>query len=141
MVTIRRGTFETNSSSAHSITIMSEANWEDFKNLKKFIITGISKYADEDGCYGMEGQFLLDKDFIGIKEVKEQLRDSDIDKNILDMSDEDFTNEIHKNKDLQYALYDLDIAFYDDDDDWAHSNVTKGNLGVGVVCVSMEVEC
>jgi hypothetical protein len=139
MITIRRGTFETNSSSAHSITIMSETNWEDFKNLKKFIITGISKYADEDGCYGMEGQFLLDKDFIGIKEVKEQLEDSDVDKNILDMSDEDFTNEVRKNKDLQYALYDLDIIFYDDD--WTHSNITKGNLGVGVVCVSMEVEC
>lgn len=139
MITIRRGTFETNSSSAHSITIMNEANWEDFKNLRKFIITGISKYADEDGCYGMEGQFLLDKDFIGIKEVKEQLRDSDIDKSILDMSDEDFANEVRENKDLQYALYDLDITFYDDD--WTHSNITKGNLGVGVVCVSMEVEC
>lgn len=139
MVTIRRGTFETNSSSAHSITIMSGLNWEDFKNLKKFIITGISKYADEDGCYGMEGQFLLDKDFIGIKDAKERLRGSDIDKSILDMSDEDFVNEVRENKDLQYALCDLDIIFYDDD--WTHSNVTKGNLGVDVVCISMEVEC
>ena len=140
MITIRRGTFETNSSSAHSITIMSEANWEDFKNLKKFIIVGISRYSDEDGCYGMSGQFLLDKDFIGIKEVKEKLKDSDIDENILDMSDEDFSNEVRNNKELHSALYDLDISFYDDYD-WAHSNVTKGNLGVDVVCVSMEVEC
>ena len=37
MKTIRLGTFETNSSSCHSVMIMLKDDWEDFKNHKKFI--------------------------------------------------------------------------------------------------------
>ena len=53
MKTVRFGTFETNSSSCHSLTVMRKQDWEDFKNYKKFINSSIDRTDSDDGYYGL----------------------------------------------------------------------------------------
>lgn len=52
---IRKGTFETNSSSSHSITIMTADKWDDFKNTDKYLADWEGKlYLVDDLIDGMK---------------------------------------------------------------------------------------
>ena len=151
MKTVRFGTFETNSSSCHSLTVMRKQDWEDFKNYKKFINSSIDRTDSDDGYYGLEAQFLNPDVFIDLDELKKKLSEIDPEgsKFMEDMTSEDIQVEMNKRgsklRDYIYDLHENDLEVYDDDDEcgWGMAKVIGSNFGgdTEVVAVSREICC
>lgn len=145
MKTIRRGTFETNSSSCHSVTIMLKDDWEDYKNHKKFINEHINKAYSEEKYYGLSGQMIDHSKFITFDELKKVVKDGneDVYNTIKDMSESEFLEAVEDvETDLLYDLRQLDINVYFEDkydDNW---EITEGDFnGVKIVCANHERGC
>ena len=145
MKTIRRGTFETNSSSCHSVTIMLKDDWEDYKNHKKFINEHINKAYSEDNYYGLIGQMIDHSKFITFDELKKVVKDGneDVYNTIKDMSESEFLEAVEDGEtDLLYDLHQLDINVYFEDkydDNW---EITEGEFNcVKIVCANHDKGC
>lgn len=145
MKTIRLGTFETNSSSCHSVTIMLKDDWEDFKNHKKFINEHINKAYSEENYYGLSGQMIDHSKFITFDELKKVVKDGNenVYNTIKDMSEGEFLEAVEDvETDLLYDLRRLDINVYFEDkydDNW---EITEGDFnGVKIVCANHEQGC
>lgn len=151
MKTVRFGTFETNSSSCHSLTVMRKQDWEDFKNYKKFINSSIDRADSDDGYYGLKAQFLNPDVFIDLDGLKKKLSEIDPEgsKFMENMTSEDIQTEMNKRdsklRDYIWDLQENDLEIYDDDDEcgWGMAKVTGSNFGgdTEVVAVSREICC
>lgn len=155
MRTIRRGTFETNSSSAHSITVMRKEDWENFKKGEAFITEEIKRYSSEDGYYNMTAQMINPESFVDFEGLKAHLKDKikeghrhyDILQkfctyNSFVEAKEASTEDDDLEEFIDWNLSDY-VGIYDSDDEcgWGMANVSEGDFGVPIVSVDREICC
>lgn len=148
MKTVRYQTFETNSSSCHSITVMRKQDWNDFKNHDKIINSQIERTYSDDGYYDMKAQMLNPDVFIDIDTLKSMILEDDPDygKSIENMTNEDIKKEMStKGSELRDYIWNNELVIYDDDKEcgWGMAQVTESNFGgdTEVVAVSREICC
>lgn len=148
MKTVRYQTFETNSSSCHSITIMRKQDWNDFKNHDKIINSQIERTYSDDGYYDMKAQMLNPDVFIDIDTLKSMILEDDPEygKSIENMTNEDIKKEMStKGSELMDYIWNNELVIYDDDKEcgWGMAQVTESNFGgdTEVVAVSREICC
>lgn len=148
MKTVRYQTFETNSSSCHSITIMRKQDWNDFKNHDKIINSQIERTYSDDGYYDMKAQMLNPDVFIDIDTLKSMILEDDPEygKSIENMTNEDIKKEMStKGSELRDYIWNNELVIYDDDKEcgWGMAQVTESNFGgdTEVVAVSREICC
>lgn len=148
MKTVRYQTFETNSSSCHSITIMRKQDWNDFKNHDKIINSQIERTYSDDGYYDMKAQMLNPDVFIDIDTLKSMILEDDPEygKSIENMTNEDIKKEMSTNgSELRDYIWNNELVIYDDDKEcgWGMAQVTESNFGgdTEVVAVSREICC
>lgn len=148
MKTVRYQTFETNSSSCHSITVMRKQDWNDFKNHDKIINSQIERTYSDDGYYDMKAQMLNPDVFIDIDTLKSMILkdDPDYGKSIENMTNEDIKKEMSTNgSELRDYIWNNELVIYDDDKEcgWGMAQVTESNFGgdTEVVAVSREICC
>lgn len=148
MKTVRYQTFETNSSSCHSITVMRKQDWNDFKNHDKIINSQIERTYSDDGYYDMKAQMLNPDVFIDIDTLKSMILEDDPEygKSIKNMTNEDIKKEMSTNgSELRDYIWNNELVIYDDDKEcgWGMAQVTESNFGgdTEVVAVSREICC
>lgn len=148
MKTVRYQTFETNSSSCHSITVMRKQDWNDFKNHDKIINSQIERTYSDDGYYDMKAQMLNPDVFIDIDTLKSMILEDDPEygKYIENMTNEDIKKEMStKGSELLDYIWNNELVIYDDDKEcgWGMAQVTESNFGgdTEVVAVSREICC
>ena len=148
MKTVRYQTFETNSSSCHSITVMRKQDWNDFKNHDKIINSQIERTYSDDGYYDMKAQMLNPDVFIDIDTLKSMILEDDPEygKSIENMTNEDIKKEMStKGSELRDYIWNNELVMYDDDKEcgWGMAQVTESNFGgdTEVVAVSREICC
>lgn len=148
MKTVRYQTFETNSSSCHSITVMRKQDWNDFKNHDKIINSQIERTYSDDGYYDMKAQMLNPDVFIDIDTLKSMILEDDPEygKSIENMTNEDIKKEMStKGSELRDYIWNNELVIYDDDKEcgWGMAQVTESNFGgdTEVVAVSREICC
>lgn len=148
MKTVRYQTFETNSSSCHSITVMRKQDWNDFKNHDKIINSQIERTYSDDGYYDMKAQMLNPDVFIDIDTLKSMILENDPEygKSIENMTNEDIKKEMStKGSELRDYIWNNELVIYDDDKEcgWGMAQVTESNFGgdTEVVAVSREICC
>lgn len=148
MKTVRYQTFETNSSSCHSITVMRKQDWNDFKNHDKIINSQIERTYSDDGYYDMKAQMLNPDVFIDIDTLKSMILEDDPEygKSIENMTNEDIKKEMSTNgSELRDYIWNNELEIYDDDKEcgWGMAQVTESNFGgdTEVVAVSREICC
>lgn len=148
MKTVRYQTFETNSSSCHSITVMRKQDWNDFKNHDKIINSQIERTYSDDGYYDMKAQMLNPDVFIDIDTLKSMILEDDPEygKSIENMTNEDIKKEMStKGSELLDYIWNNELVIYDDDKEcgWGMAQVTESNFGgdTEVVAVSREICC
>ena len=156
MISIRQGTWETNSSSCHSATIMRKEDWERFKTYELFITEEIKRYHDEDNYYNMRAQMIKPESFVDFEGLKVYLKEHIKEANessyrgfkkfctfnslneALEASKED--------DDLEYFI-DMDLSDYveiydsNDESGWGMALVSEGDFGVPIVSVDREICC
>ena len=94
MIKIRKGVFETNSSSTHSITMCTKNEYDDWKNGKLYLCINDYPWTEEEMCI-KNGGFEFCK-FYPTEEVKKFLKDHNIKFYSYDMDggeDEDYSPE------------------------------------------------
>lgn len=148
MKIVRYQTFETNSSSCHSITVMRKQDWNDFKNHDKIINSQIERTYSDDGYYDMKAQMLNPDVFIDIDTLKSMILkdDPEYGKSIENMTNEDIKKEMSTNgSELRDYIWNNELVIYDDDKEcgWGMAQVTESNFGgdTEVVAVSREICC
>lgn len=156
MITIRSGTFETNSSSSHSITVMRKKDWEAFKNFDKVIDEHVNFYSDEDGMEYLDAQLIKPEKFISFDELKEKVKGleikssfyKEIQAKILGLTNQEL-KDILQDKDnddyddLQSFFHEFDIVVYEKTEDWQNgwgtARVTEVNFGEPIVVVNCDI--
>lgn len=159
METIRRGTFETNSSSAHSITVMRKEDWERFKGGEVFITEKIKRYHSEDGYYNMTAQLITPEMFVDFEGLKKVIMEKfpegssyyEEAKKFCTFHSMEEAQEYIKNNDddelyldefVNYEMgYEIGIYSSDEEIGWGMAHIAEGDLGVPIVSIDREICC